>query len=79
MLELILAGKLIEVAVRVADLVTMGRIAWHPIRILIITLSVENVFSWVLVNCNPVDPLTDTHKFLDKLLFGDFLAIDELL
>ena len=79
MLELILACKLIEVAVRIADLVTMGRITWHPIRILIITLSVENVFRWVLVHCDSVDSLTDTHQFLDKLLFGDFLAIDELL
>ena len=79
MLELILAGKLIEVAVSIADLVTMGRIARHPVRILIFTLSVEYVLSWIFVNCDAIDSLTDTHQLLDQLFPSDLLAVDEFL
>ena len=76
---MVLTRKLVEVAVGVADLVSVGSVAWHPVRILIFTLSVEYVLSWIFVNCDAIDSLTDTHQLLDQLLPSDLLAVDEFL
>ena len=76
---MVLTRKLVEVAVGVADLVSVGSVAWHPVRILIFTLSVEYVLSWIFVNCDAIDSLTDTHQLLDQLFPSDLLAVDEFL
>ena len=57
----------------------MGRIARHPVRILIFTFGIEYVFSWVLVHCNAIDSFTYAHQFLNKLLFSYLFAVNELL
>ena len=74
-----MTGKLVEVAVGVADLVSVGSIARHPVRILIFALCVEYVLSWIFVYGNAIDSLTDTHQLLDQLFPSDFLAVNEPL
>ena len=82
LLKLILACKLIKVAIRAAYLIPMRCISRCPVIVLLLfTVSIEDVLPRVLVQSYPITPLviTNIHQFLHKLLLCDLLAVNQLL
>ena len=78
LLKLVLTGKFIKVAVRVADLVPVRSVPWNPIRS-VLTLSVDDILGQTLFMERWIVAISDIHQFLYQLLFSYLLAINKFL
>ena len=75
LLKLILARKLIKVAIRVADLVPVRSVPRNPIRA-VLALAIDDILRQTLFLQRWVVAISDTHQFLDQLLFSYLFAVN---
>ena len=78
LLELILARKLIKVAIRVANLVPVRRVPRNSIRA-VLALPIDDVLCQTLLLQSWIIAISYTHQFLYQLLFSDLFAVNKLL
>ena len=77
--KLLLASELVEASVSVADLVPVrGFQSWHSCWS-IFTVAIKNVFVHQSIFSNWLIGIRNLHQFLNQLLLGYFLRLNEIL